>query len=50
MILNCVLLKCTGCDKLTSSQEKMNHLMYTDDMNGFAENDLKKQETRKKQE
>ena len=39
MSLADVLRKCTGGYKLTTSQEKMNHLMYMDDTKLFAKNE-----------
>ena len=34
--LNYILRKCTGGYKFTKSQEKINHIMYKDDINLFA--------------
>ena len=39
MALNHILMKCTARYKLTKSQEKINHLMYTDDIKLFAKNE-----------
>ena len=36
--LNYILRKCTGECKLYKSQEKINHLMYIDDIKLFAKN------------
>ena len=38
MIRKQILRKCTGGYKLSKSQEKINHLMYIDDMKQFAKN------------
>ena len=38
MPLNHILRKCTAGYKITKSQEKINHQMYTDDIKLFAEN------------
>ncbi len=38
MPLNHILRKCTVGYKLTKSQEKINHLMYKDDIKLFAKN------------
>ena len=43
MPLNHILRKCTARYKLSKSHEKINHLMYIDDIKNFAEN--KKMET-----
>ena len=37
--LNCILRKCTAGYKLTKLQEKINHLMYMDDIKLFAKNE-----------
>ena len=34
-----ILRKCTGGHKLTKSQEKINHLMYMDDIKLLAKNE-----------
>ena len=39
MPLNHVIRKCTAGYKLSRSQEKINHLMYKDDINFFAKNE-----------
>ena len=39
MPLNHILKKCTAGYKLGRSQEKVNHLMYMDDMKLFAKNE-----------
>ena len=39
MPLNPILRKCTAGYKLSRSQEKINHLMYMDDINLFAKNE-----------
>ena len=39
MPLNHILRKCTAGYKLSTSQEKINHLMYMDDIKLFAENE-----------
>ena len=39
MPLNHILRKCTAGYKLTKSQEKINHLMYMDDIKPFAKNE-----------
>ena len=39
MPLNHILRKCTAGYKLSRSQEKINHLMYTDDIKLFAKNE-----------
>ena len=39
MPLNHILRKCTAGYKLTKSQEKINHLMYMDDIKLFAKNE-----------
>ena len=39
MPLNHILRKCTDGFKLSKSQEKINHLMYMDDINLFAKNE-----------
>ena len=39
MPLNHVLRKCTAGYKLSKSQEKINHLMYMDDIRLFAKNE-----------
>ena len=39
MPLNQILRKCTAGYKLSKSQEKMNHLMYIDDIKLFAKNE-----------
>ena len=39
MPLNNILKKCTAGYKLTKSQEKINHLMYIDDIKQFAKNE-----------
>ena len=39
MPLNHILRKCTAGYKLSKSQEKINHLMYVDDMKLFAKNE-----------
>ena len=39
MTLNYILRKCTGGYKLSRSQEKINHLMYIDDIKLFAKNE-----------
>ena len=39
MPLNHILRKCTGGYKLSKSQEKINHLMYMDDIKMFAKNE-----------
>ena len=39
MPLNHILKKCTGGYKFTNSQEKINHLMYMDDIKIFAKNE-----------
>ena len=44
MPLNDILRKCTARYKLSRSQEKINHLMYMDDIKLFAKNE-KEQET-----
>ena len=38
MPLNCMLRKCTAEYKLRTSQEKINHLMYMDDIKLLAKN------------
>ena len=38
MPLNHILRKCTAGYKLSRSQEKINHLMYVDDIKLFAKN------------
>ena len=38
MPLNHILRKCTAGYKLSKSQEKVNHLMYMDDIKLFAKN------------
>ena len=39
MALNHILRKCTAGYKLSRSQEKINHLMYMDDLKLFAKNE-----------
>ena len=39
MLLNHILRKCTAGYKLSRSQEKVNHLMYMDDIKLFAKNE-----------
>ena len=39
MPLNHILRKCTAGYKLRRSQEKINHLMYVDDIKLFAKNE-----------
>ena len=39
MVLNHILRKCTAGYKLTRSQEKINNVMYMDDMKLFAKNE-----------
>ena len=39
MPLNHILRKCTAGHKLSRSQEKINHLMYMDDIKLFAKNE-----------
>ena len=39
MPLNHILRKCTGKNKLTKSQEKINRLMYIDNIKLFAKNE-----------
>ena len=39
MPLNYILRKCTAGYKLTKSQEKINHLMYMNDIKLFAKNE-----------
>ena len=39
MPLNQTLKKCPGSNKLTKPQEKINHLMYMDNINLFAKNE-----------
>ena len=39
MSLNHILRKCTAGYKLTKSKEKMQHLLYTDDIKLFAKNE-----------
>ena len=39
MSLNHILRKCTAGYKLSRSQEKINHLMYMDDIKLFAKNE-----------
>ena len=39
MPLNLILRKCTAGYKLSKSQEKINHLMYIDDIKLFAQNE-----------
>ena len=39
MPLNPILRKCTAGYKLSRSQEKINHLMYMDDIKLFAKNE-----------
>ena len=39
MTLNHILRKCTSGYKLSRSQEKINHLMYIDDIKLFAKNE-----------
>ena len=39
MPLNHILRKCTGRYKLSKSQQKINHLMYRDDIKLFAKNE-----------
>ena len=39
MPLNHVLRKCTAGYKLSKSQEKINHLMYIDDIKQFVKNE-----------
>ncbi len=39
MPLNHILRKCTAGYKLSRSQEKINHLMYMDDIKLFAKNE-----------
>ena len=39
MPLNHILRKCTARYKLSRSQEKINHLMYVDDIKLFAKNE-----------
>ena len=41
MPLNHILRKCTAGYKLTKSQEKINHLIYMDDIKLFAKNEKK---------
>ena len=41
MPLQHILRKCTAGNKLTKSQEKINHLMYMDDIKLFANNEKK---------
>ena len=45
MPLNHILRKCTAGYKSSRSQEKINHLMYIDDIKLFAKNEKKKLET-----
>ena len=40
MPLNYVLRKCTESNKFIKSQEKINHLLYTDDLKVFAKKQL----------
>ena len=39
MLLNHIIRKCTGRYNLTKSKEKINHLMYMDDLKLFAKNE-----------
>ena len=39
MPLNHILRKCTAGNKLSKSQEKINHLIYMDDFKLFAKNE-----------
>ena len=39
MPLNHILKKCTGGYKLTKSQEKINHLMYMNEIKQFTKNE-----------
>ena len=39
MLLNHILRKCTAGYKLSKSLEKINHLMYEDDIKHFAKNE-----------
>ena len=39
MPLNHILRKCTGGNELTKSKEKINHLMFMDDIKLFAKNE-----------
>ena len=39
MLLNHIVRKCTAEYKLTNSQEKINHLMYIDDIKLFTKNE-----------
>ena len=41
MLFNQILRKCTAGYKLGKSQEKINHLMYMDDIKLFAKNEKK---------
>ena len=41
MSLNYILRKCTGAYKFTKSQEKINHLMYMDDIKWYEKNENK---------
>ena len=43
--LNHILKKCTSSNKLTKSQEKINHLMYIDDIKLFTKKSEKEVET-----
>ena len=45
MPLNHILRKCTAGYKLTKAQEKINHLMYMDDIKLFAKKNEKELET-----
>ena len=38
MLLNYILRRCTGDDKFTKSQEKINQFFYKDDIKLFAKN------------
>ena len=40
MLLNHILRKCTAGYTLSKSQEKINHLMYMDDIKLFAKNEI----------
>ena len=46
MPLNHILRKCTAEYKLSTSQEKVNHLMYMDDIKLFAKNEKRTGNTR----
>ena len=40
MPVNHILRKCTGGSKISKLQEKINHLMYMDDIKLFVKNEL----------